>query len=77
MSFLGLLRLLAEVERTWFRRRFSAQEVPKRYQSEFEPDADSDSAGADRAVVDMSEEYAHLNPQADLLRERLDGRHGQ
>ncbi len=51
MSLLGLLRHMAEVERTWFRRRFAAQDVPKRYQSDTEPDADFDGAIADPAVV--------------------------
>jgi uncharacterized damage-inducible protein DinB len=51
MSLLGLLRHLAEVERTWFRRRFAANDVPKRYQSEAEPDGDFDGAVADPAVV--------------------------
>ena len=52
MSLLGLVRHLAEVERTWFRRRFDGQDVAKRYQSEAEPDGDFDGAVADPAVVD-------------------------
>jgi uncharacterized damage-inducible protein DinB len=52
MSLLGLLRHMAEVERTWFRRRFAGNDVPKRYQTEDEPDADFDGAVADQAVVD-------------------------
>ncbi|MDQ1739577.1 MAG: hypothetical protein QOE53_1229 [Pseudonocardiales bacterium] len=52
MSLLGLLRHLTEVERTWFRRRFAGNDVPKRYQTEDEPDADFDGAVADQAVVD-------------------------
>jgi uncharacterized damage-inducible protein DinB len=56
MSLLGLVRHMAEVERTWFRRRFASQDVPKRYQSETEPDGDFDGAVADQAVVD--EAYA-------------------
>jgi len=51
MSLLGLLRHMAEVERGWFRRRFAGQDVPKRYQSEAEPDGDFDGAVADEAVV--------------------------
>jgi uncharacterized damage-inducible protein DinB len=51
MSLLGLLRHMAEVERGWFRRRFAGQEVPKRYQSDIEPDGDFDGAVADQAVV--------------------------
>lgn len=56
MSLLGLVRHMAEVERTWFRRRFASQDLPKRYQSETEPDGDFDGAVADQAVVD--EAYA-------------------
>jgi uncharacterized damage-inducible protein DinB len=52
MSLLGLLRHLTEVERGWFRRRFAHQDVPKRYQTEAEPDADFDGAVADPAVVE-------------------------
>lgn len=51
MSLLGLLRHMADVERGWFRRRFAAQDVPKRYQTEAEPDGDFDGAVADPAVV--------------------------
>jgi len=52
LSLLGLVRHMAEVERTWFRRRFSGQDVPKRYQSEAQPDGDFDGAVADSAVAD-------------------------
>ncbi|MGH3494040.1 MAG: DinB family protein [Sciscionella sp.] len=52
MSLLGLLRHLAEAERTWFRRRFAGHEVAKRYQSDTEPDGDFDGAVADSAVVE-------------------------
>jgi uncharacterized damage-inducible protein DinB len=51
MSLLGLVRHLAEVERTWFRRRFAAHDVPKRYQSSAEPDGDFDGARPDAAAV--------------------------
>jgi uncharacterized damage-inducible protein DinB len=51
MSLLGLLRHMAEVERSWFRRRFAGNDVARRYQSEAEPDGDFDGAVADREVV--------------------------
>jgi uncharacterized damage-inducible protein DinB len=51
LSLLGLVRHMAEVERTWFRRRFAGLGVPKRYQTEADPDADFDGAVADPAVV--------------------------
>jgi uncharacterized damage-inducible protein DinB len=52
MSLLGLLRHLTEVERSWFRRRFAGNDVPKLYQSESQPDGDFDGAVADQAIVD-------------------------
>jgi uncharacterized damage-inducible protein DinB len=51
MSLLGLIRHMAEVERGWFRRRFAGLDVPKRYQTEADPDADFNGAVADPAVV--------------------------
>jgi uncharacterized damage-inducible protein DinB len=52
MSLLGLVRHMAEVERAWFRRRFAALDLPKRYQTEADPDADFNGAVADPAVVE-------------------------
>jgi uncharacterized damage-inducible protein DinB len=51
MSLLSLVRHMAEVERGWFRRRFAGHDVPKRYQTETDPDADFTGAVADPAVV--------------------------
>ena len=39
-------------ERAWFRRRFAGLEVPKRYQTETDPDADFNGAAADPAAVE-------------------------
>jgi uncharacterized damage-inducible protein DinB len=52
MSLLGLIRHMAEVERSWFRRRFAGLDVPKRYQTEADPDADFNGAVADPAVAE-------------------------
>ena len=52
MSLLGLVRHMAEVERAWFRRRFAGADVPKRYQTEADPDADFNGAVADPAVAE-------------------------
>jgi uncharacterized damage-inducible protein DinB len=52
MSLLGLVRHMAEVERGWFRSGFAGLDVPKRYQSEADPDADFNGAVADPAVVE-------------------------
>ena len=52
MSLLGLIRHMAEVERAWFRRRFAQHDVPKRYQTDADPDGDFNGAVADPAVVE-------------------------
>ncbi len=52
MSLLGLVRHMAEVERGWFRRRFAELDIPKRYQTGADPDADFNGAVADPAVVE-------------------------
>ena len=52
LSLLGLLRHMAEVERAWFHRRFAGLDIPKRYQTEADPDADFNGAVADPAVVE-------------------------
>jgi uncharacterized damage-inducible protein DinB len=51
MSLLGLLRHMAEVERSWFRRRFAGHDVAKRYQVPGDPDGDFNGAVADPEVV--------------------------
>ncbi|OLE26562.1 MAG: hypothetical protein AUG44_12550 [Actinobacteria bacterium 13_1_20CM_3_71_11] len=48
LSLLGLVRHLAEVERTWFRRRMAGQDVPRLFG---ERDADFDGAVPDPEVV--------------------------
>jgi hypothetical protein len=50
MSLLGLVRHMAEVERAWFRRRFAGLEVPRRYQTEADPDADFNAAAGSASV---------------------------
>ena len=54
MSLLGLVRHMAEVERSWFRRVLSQQDPAKLFQTPEEPDADFDGAVADDAVVAAS-----------------------
>ncbi|HEV7470591.1 MAG TPA: DUF664 domain-containing protein [Pseudonocardia sp.] len=51
MSLLGLLRHLAEVERSWFRRIMSGEDAPKIYCTVAEPDGDFDGAAPDPALV--------------------------
>lgn len=52
MSLLGLVRHLADVERSWFRQVIAGQDVPRRFRTDDEPDADFDGAVADAAVVE-------------------------
>ena len=53
MSLLGLVRHLARVEHSWFRRVLEGQaDLPRLYRTEDQPDLDFDGAVADRAVVD-------------------------
>jgi uncharacterized damage-inducible protein DinB len=54
MSLLGLVRHMAEVERGWFRCRFAGLDVPRRYQTGADPDADFNRAVADPAVVEAA-----------------------
>ena len=51
LSLLGLLRHMADVERSWFRRVMAAQDAPPHYYSETDPDGDFDGAAADPEVV--------------------------
>jgi uncharacterized damage-inducible protein DinB len=43
LSLLGLVRHLAEVEQSWFVRRFAGQDVPLLYCSDDDPDGDFDN----------------------------------
>ena len=73
----------AEVERSWFRRRFAEADVPKRYQTEADPDADFNGAVADPAVAeeawaavaggDRIRRPVHARPRPRFRRPRLRG----
>ena len=51
LSLLGLVRHLAEVERSWFRRRMAGLDAPRLYSSAPEQDGDFNGAVPDPAVV--------------------------
>jgi uncharacterized damage-inducible protein DinB len=51
MSLLGLVRHMADVERSWFRRVMAGQDTPLHYRTPADRDADFDGAVADPAVV--------------------------
>ena len=52
LSLLGLVRHLAKVEHTWFRRRDGAQDDPRLYWTAEDRDLDFNGAVADPAVVE-------------------------
>ncbi len=52
MSLLGLVRHMAEVERSWSRRVMTGEDAPRRYASDDDRDGDWNGALADDAVVD-------------------------
>ena len=51
LSLLGLVRHMAEVERSWFRRVMAAQDAPPHFYSDDDPDGDFDKAAPDPALV--------------------------
>jgi uncharacterized damage-inducible protein DinB len=51
LSLLGLVRHLADVERTWFRRRLARQDAPPHYRTTEDPDAAFNGARPDPALV--------------------------
>lgn len=52
ISLLGLVRHLADVERTWFRSRFAGEQLPSRYSTPESPDGAFDLATASSAEHD-------------------------
>ncbi|WP_327674771.1 DinB family protein [Kitasatospora sp. NBC_00458] len=61
LSLLGLVRHMAEVERTWFRRVIAAEPVPLVWSAEWDFQAAYDAEGADRAeaFAAWQEEVGH------------------
>ncbi|QSB04486.1 DinB family protein [Natronoglycomyces albus] len=52
MSLLGLLRHMADVEHSWFRRIMAGNDIPRLLCTKENPDADFDGAVAEDAVVE-------------------------
>jgi uncharacterized damage-inducible protein DinB len=78
LSLLGLVRHLAQVEHSWFRRVMEGQDLPRLYWAEGDRDRDFDGAVADPAVVEdaweswrrevaHAEEYVAGAPSLDVL----------
>ncbi|MFJ7153685.1 DinB family protein [Streptomyces sp. NPDC101118] len=61
LTLLGLVRHMAEVERTWFRRTVNAEDVPLRWSPDGDYQAAYDDTGATRAeaFAAWQEEVAH------------------
>ena len=69
LTLLGLIRHLAKVERTWFRRRFSGEDIPPLYSTPERPDADFEDIGPERAEA----EYAALLAEQETARRAVAG----
>ena len=59
LSLLGLVRHMAEVERSWFRIRFAEADQDHLYQTPDDPDADFNGALADPLVVEQAMQAWH------------------
>lgn len=70
MSLLGLVRHMAEVERSWFRRRVAGAELDFLYCDAANPDGDFDDLNAADAETDLAT-YAR---EVELARETAAGR---
>jgi len=54
MSLLGLVRHLADVERTWFRQRLAGMDVVRRFSTPEDPDGDFDGAAPQDLLVEQA-----------------------
>jgi uncharacterized damage-inducible protein DinB len=73
LSLLGLIRHMAKVERSWFRRQLDGEDVPRIYASEPSSDADFDEAAANGAEPDYATFTSELEPcRAAAARHGLD-----
>ncbi|HRA47163.1 MAG TPA: DinB family protein [Thermomicrobiales bacterium] len=87
MSLLGLVRHLAEVERSTFRVLMAGEDAPRLYCSDTDPDADFDGAMADpqmvaeawaawRAEVDFANAWVANTASLDVMADDPANRHG-
>ncbi|BAL92275.1 hypothetical protein AMIS_70550 [Actinoplanes missouriensis 431] len=60
LTLLGLVRHMTEVERSWFRQRAAAQDVPDLYSSPDNPDGDFDDVAQADAEADLAAFRAEL-----------------
>jgi hypothetical protein len=80
LSLLGLVRHMADVERSWFRRVVDGEDVPLVWSDagDFQVTYDAATATRAEAFEAWEAEIAHArhNGHADLLREAIDGSTG-
>jgi uncharacterized damage-inducible protein DinB len=69
LSLLGLLRHMAEVERSWFRIRSAGEQLPKLYCSDTNPDGDFD----DVADADAQADHATFLAEIEAARAAVTG----
>jgi uncharacterized damage-inducible protein DinB len=60
MSLLGLVRHLADVERSWFRRRIAGEQIEYAYWTDASPDGDFDDLDAAGAEADYAAFLAEI-----------------
>lgn len=64
LSLLGLVRHMADVERSWFRRTFSGEDAPPHYYSKEDPDGEFDNVDD----ADVAEAFATWQIECDRAR---------
>ena len=69
LSLLGLVRHMAEVERSWFRRRFRGEDIGWVHCSDASPDGDFD----DIETADAESDFATFNREVELACVAADG----
>jgi uncharacterized damage-inducible protein DinB len=70
MSLLGLVRHMADVERSWFRRRVAGEDIAALYWRDDSPDADFDEV----ADADPAADFAAYHAEVDAARAVMTGR---
>src|SRR5437660_7746382 len=67
LSLLGLVRHMADVERSWFRRTLAGEDAPPIHYSDEDPDGDFDNID----TADVSDAFATWHRECDAARKNL------
>jgi uncharacterized damage-inducible protein DinB len=70
LSLLGLVRHLADVERSWFRQRFSGEDIPAIFYTEADPDLDLLPPADADPDADLAVFRAEVEAVKDTVRDR-------